>query len=222
MRKLYSVLLVTLLALSVFACTTKKEEVTETVVSAGPNKIMPLYTELDMNNLADGDYNAAFEKDNVVEKGDEVFISTSIYSEDLYDTVEIHQMKAGDTIFGSGQEEKVEKVIWDDTKSRCCINFDNFDDAVETYEPSESGGTYYVSGPDGHHSYTMRGKANLKLSKNCVLKDSSDLEKPEVVVPYADIVKYIKEAELGNYMCLNTKVSVTNGEITEIIRWYIP
>lgn len=209
MKRFLSIVLTILCAFALFSCTKK-------------TVIYPLYTEVDMNNLPDGIYHVRFEKKDVTAKDGNLYINADIYSEDIYDTVDIHNMKVGDYFCSSGNEEKIEKLLWDEQKSSCCINFDSFDDAMETIEPSESGGTYYISGPDGHHSYTERGKANIRLDKICTLRDSSDLDKPEVVKKYADIEKYIKDQEFDNFFCLNTSIRIENGLAVEVTRWYIP
>lgn len=209
MKKVLSLILIFASAVSLFACAKK-------------NVIYPLYTEVSMENLPDGIYPVMFTKEDVVTKDGETFINANIYSEDIYDTVDIHTMKVGDYIYRSGKEEKIEKLIWDEQESVACMNFDSLEEAVETIVPDMSGGTYHISGPDDHHTYSLRGKSNIKLDKICTLRDSSDLDNPEVVKSYGEIADYIRHIDYDYFICLNTSIRIENGLAVEVTRWYIP
>lgn len=210
MKKVLLFLLVAIMALGLFACG-KKAKVIE-----------PLYTEVDMKNLPDGIYPVTFKREDVKTDNSELTIKCEVFSEDLWDTVEIHQMQVGDYFVQSGKKVKIEKLFWDEQQSKCCINFDSLEDAIEIITPSESGGTYYIQGLDDHHTYTKRGETTLKVDKNCLLTDASDLESAPNILKYDEIEKYVKNQEYDNFWYLNTNVRVENGVIVDINKWYIP
>lgn len=184
--------------------------------------IEPLYTKEDMKNLPDGIYRVDFEKDNIIEEKDGTYIKAYIYSEDIYDTVELHNMKVGDKIFIGGTETLVEEIHWDKNESRLCINFPSFEEAMEEFRPSESGGTYYITGLDDHHSYTLRGQAKIKMSENLVMKDSSAWGEEEKSIPMKNIKDHVSKRPEGDFWHLNTYLRVESGEVVELVHHYIP
>lgn len=194
----------------------------KTSSSSGERKLQPLYTKVDMNKLPDGIYHVNFNSTNVSEAKGDFYLGIEVYSEDLYDAVEVTTVKEGDVISYGKVEEKIEKIAWDEHKSKVAFNVDNFDDNIWCLCPSDSGGTYYFDGPDGHHSYTKRGDAKLKISKNCVVDDTSQvvIGGNEIKLNYDNVINYINNTEDCNF--LNTSVRVENGEIVEINKWFIP
>lgn len=201
-----------IMAMSVlFACNTRKG-----------NLIEPLYQKQDMNNINDGIYRIDLSANDIKEENGNIYLTPNIYSEDIYDTVDIHNMKAGDRIISRGKEELIKNVIWDKNESKCCINFPSFEEAEEEFRPSESGGTYYIVGPDDHHTYTLRGKAKILADKKLSMKDSSELGEPEKYIQIKDLKPYIEKGYENKYNCLNTYLRVEKGKVVELIHHYIP
>ena len=184
--------------------------------------ITPLYTEIDMNNVPDGIYRVEFNENDIVEDNGKLYITPAIYSEDKYDTIEIHNMKKGDTLEYGGVEHKIENVLWDEQKSVGCINGDSFENAMEELRPDEAGGTYYLSGLDDHHTYTLRGKAKILISDDVVLTDSSELGEEPANIKKNGLKDFIKNNHGDNFFFLNTTLRVENKKVVEINRYYIP
>lgn len=206
------ILMVSMISTILFSC--KNEE--------NVKVIEPLYTKTDMKNLPDGIYRVNFEKDDIKEEKDGTYIKAYIYSEDIYDTVELHNMKVGDKIFIGGTETLVEEMHWDKNESSLCINFPSFEEAMEEFRPSESGGTYYLVGPDDHHSYTLRGQAEIKMSDSLVMKDSSTWGEEEKSIPMKSIKDHVSKRPEGDFWFLNTYLRVENGQVVELVHHYIP
>lgn len=184
--------------------------------------IKPLYTPINMNNIQDGIYRIDLESNDIKEKNGNTYFTPKIYSEDIYDTVDIHNIKIGDRILNSGKEELVESIHWDKDKSSLCINFPSFEEAVEVYRPSESGGTYYVEGPDGHHSYTLRGKANILVDDNLIMIDSSRWGEPDENILLINLKEYMENGYEHEYNFLNTYIQTENNKVIELVHHYIP
>lgn len=213
LKKLYAISIVLIMAImTMFACNKAQKG----------NLIEPLYTAQDMNNLQDGIYRVTLNANDIKEENGKTYFTPDVYSEDLYDTVEIHNLKVGDRVFNRGKEELVESIHWDKSESRLCINFPSFDEAEEVYIPSESGGTYYIELPDGHHSYSLRGKAKILVDDKLILKDSSQWGEPEKSIALKDIKSHIAKGYENDFNVLSTYLRVENGKVVEFVHHYIP
>lgn len=175
--------------------------------------------------VKDGTLNASFTAADL--KGNELTIE--VFSEDLYDAVDVTRLKAGDTVEVEGKTIPVETA--EDTQEGIKVNggLGESENGV-TFAPNE-GGTYRVLLFDDHCTYTDLGAATFPIADNCVLKDEQLVEKGDAnelettTVEAAEIGDYLQQLDKDgrcSFNQLNTRVLVENGKIVEISRHYIP
>lgn len=156
--------------------------------------------------------------------GDKAELVVIVYSEDIYDAVEVSLMKAGDIIMVSGNDIAVKTV--EEGNGTILINggIGESEDGVTLI--SNGGGTYRYFGWDDVSSYTAQGSWAFPVSKDCVLQDSFFIEEKEPrIIKYAEIPEYLnkmKEENADFFNQYNTRITVEGGEVTEITRIYTP
>ena len=146
-------------------------------------------------------------------------LEMTVYSEDLYDTVELHQMNVGDTLLFNGDTIIVNKI---EGESDLTIN-GGIEEGGAYLVPNE-GGTYRALLMDDHSAYTKLGKVQLPLSEQFTIIDCGD----NPTDPY-DTIRTDQKLYLENvkeykreFNELNTRVQVEDGIITCITRHWIP
>lgn len=215
MKKIVLLVLISICSLIFISCQKKAFK---------DNTVRPVYTYVDTEKLPDGTYHSEFIKENLTEENGDMYLKVFIFSKDVYDPNDIKKVKVGNKIERYGEDEKIENVIWDDSKTTFCINFPSFEDAQEVYAPMEDG-MYVLRGPDDHATYTNRGEGKYKISKTCKLVDASEdwIGGPGVkTIEYDNIKDFIFNEEYEFFNYLNTTIKIENNEIVEINRRYIP
>lgn len=148
-------------------------------------------------------------------------LTFSVYSEDLYDAVAVSRMNLGDTVVYEGKPMAVKKIKRDN--NGVSVNGDIDEDGA--WLTPNGGGTYRATTWDDHSLYTLVGKTTLPLADKFALIDCGD----EPTAP-SDTIRtgqqeYIAQAAKqgrDNFDAINTRVTIVQGKVTEIRRFWIP
>lgn len=147
-------------------------------------------------------------------------LTMSIFNKDLYDAVEITQMKVGDTLIYESQPMVVNTI----EKTDGGISINGGLEEGGCWLAGYEGGTFVAKIWDDHAVYTNLGKAEVALAEDFVIIDCGlDPRDPN------DTIRSNQKLYLENlkdsrrdFHSLNTLVTIENGKITEIIRRWIP
>lgn len=193
---------------------------TQTAQSAEPAAeakiIKPMSTgNFDPKNPIDMNTAVSFTAANVHKDGDKITLDVTIYEEELFDAVEVTQLKAGDTITAGGKEVKVTKV--EELKTGGYAINGGYEQGGVTLFPGD-GGTYYQVKENDAKTYVKVGTATLPLSDKFELVDNAENANKKLT---AQDMTTLKEDSIG-FNENNTTVTVENGVITNITRAYMP
>lgn len=193
---------------------------TQTAQSAEPAAeakiIKPMSTgNFDPKNPIDMNTAVSFTAANVHKDGDKITLDVTIYEEELFDAVEVTQLKAGDTITAGGKEVKVTKV--EELKTGGYAINGGYEQGGVTLFPGD-GGTYYQVKENDAKTYVKVGTATLPLSDKFELVDNAENANKKLT---AQDMTTLKEDSIG-FNENNTTATVENGVITNITRAYMP
>lgn len=178
--------------------------------------IKPMSTgNFDPKNPIDMNTAVSFTAANVHKDGDKITLDVTIYEEELFDAVEVTQLKAGDTITAGGKEVKVTKV--EELKTGGYAINGGYEQGGVTLFPGD-GGTYYQVKENDAKTYVKVGTATLPLSDKFELVDNAENANKKLT---AQDMTTLKEDSVG-FNVNNTTVTVENGVITNITRAYMP
>ena len=178
--------------------------------------IKPMSTgNFDPKNPIDMNTAVSFTAANVHKEGDKITLDVTIYEEELFDAVEVTQLKAGDTITAGGKEVKVTKV--EELKTGGYAINGGYEQGGVTLFPGD-GGTYYQVKENDAKTYVKVGTATLPLSDKFELVDNAENANKKLT---AQDMTTLKEDSIG-FNENNTTVTVENGVITNITRAYMP
>lgn len=180
--------------------------------------ISPLPFTIDMNNPEDFTLPASFNSNDInTESGELTF---TIYSQDLYDAVDINMMQQGDTLYYDGGEIVVDVIESRDGTLLVNGGYEEGGCNLVGYE----GGTYTAVQANDYPTFSEIGTLTLPLSDSITISDASNDPNSPKTAELDDIDDY--KSDLAdwqlNYNCLNTTVEVSNGKIVSIKRIWIP
>ena len=179
-------ILCALLALAMMLCTFAMAET-----------IAPQFTEL---NTTDATYPAAFNRDDLK---DGVLNNVHLYSEDIYDIVDVSKMAVGDTFEAEGKTITIETIDKDE--------FGN----IKINGGFEEDGGYTLTTEEGTNGWITTG----------YFLDAAALEagqKPLIVTGIEAVAKAIMDSENDSFNELNTELVIENGKVVDIARCYNP
>ena len=185
--------------------------------------VAPQFTELD---TANGAYPVSFSRDDLK---DGVLGNVHIYTEDIYDIVDVSKMAVGDTFEAEGKTITVETIERDEFGH---INLNGGMDAENGYTltTEEDTNGWITTGYNDFGTYTERGTVSLELAENVTFTDGYFLDaaaleagqKPLIITGIEAVTKAIMESENDSFNELNTELVIENGKVTEINRHYVP
>ena len=205
-------ILCALLALAMMLCTFAMAET-----------IAPQFSEL---NTTDATYPAAFSRDDLK---DGVLNNVHLYSEDVYDIVDVSRMALGDTFEAEGKTITIEAIEKDEF-GNIKINGGFEEDGGYTLTTEEGTNGWITTGYDDFCTYTDRGTVNLELAENVTFTDGYFLDaaaleagqKPLIVTGIEAVTKAIMESENDSFHEFNTEMVIENGKVVDIARCYNP
>ena len=142
-------------------------------------------------------------------------ILKSLGIQELFDAVEVSQLKAGDTLTAGGQTVKVTEVK--ERKAGGVTINGGYEKGGITLFPGD-GGTYYQVKENDAKTYQEVGTATLPLGDQFELVDNAENANKKLT---AQDMTTLKEDSVG-FNVNNTTATVENGVITNITRAYMP
>lgn len=185
--------------------------------ATAPKTIQALPVGIDLEKTDDYMVNAHFSLSDFDWKNNTLTFTG--YTEALYDMVDMHFLKVGDTIEVYGEGIPVRTLRAENGEIHV-----NEQDADEYIFAPGDGGTYFIHLYDDHHGMETLGSICLPLAKGFTVTDCTDMPGEVIEVPVEKSAQYLKDmpTERDNFTSLNTRIHVANGEITDIVRYWIP
>lgn len=180
--------------------------------------IAPLPAGISVDNLQDCTVPAYFTPEDFRWMGGN--LRMTVYSQDLYDAVEIAQMQVGDTILYNGEKVVVNSFV----EANGGIDINGGLDEGGCCLAGNEGGTYEARNWDDHATYTELGNAEVALAEDFIIVDCGlNPEDPSDTIRSAQKL-YLENLGEGrkDFFQLNTRVTIENGMVTEINRRWIP
>lgn len=195
-----------------------RESIMEDIVDVY-RRIAPLPSGIDVDNLQDCTVPAAFSPDDFNWTGKS--LKMTVYNEDLYDVVDISQMRTGDTLIYR-QKPIVIATLTQSTHGMLEVNGGLEEGGC--WLVGNEGGTYRGTEWDDHSSYSKLGKAEVKFADSFLIIDCGEFPKDPSDTIRTDQKLYIEKMKKNrpDFFQLNTRVTIENGMITEIRRIWIP
>ena len=195
------------------------EEVTEEAEVSEGAKISPLPTSIDMNALDNCTLAVSFEEgDAYVDDTGAMQLDVTVYTYDLYDMVDIANLKAGDIIVIQGNGVTVETV--ETLESGLVFINGGMENGGYDLWHNDSG-VYFEHGYNDAKSYYALGEATIRVSTEFEFVDSSDLDKGEVTYYPGDFLTD-NAGILYHFVPNNTSIVVEGGQIIQMTRIYTP
>ena len=197
----------------------EKEEVTEEAEATEGTKIVPLPTTIDMNALDNCTLAVSFEEgDAYVDDTGAMQLDVTVYTYDLYDMVDISNLKEGDIIVVQGNEVVVETL--ETLQSGLIFINGGMENGGYDLWHGDSG-VYFEHGYNDVKSYYALGEATIRASADFKFVDSSDLDKGEVTYYPGDFLT----SDAGivySFTPNNTSIVVEDGQIIQMTRIFTP
>lgn len=145
-------------------------------------------------------------------------MKVTIYTYELFDLVDILQLKEGDILTIRGQEVCVTEVVRDES-GLVQINggLEQGGYNLVTYDD----GVFFEILPSDAKNWQVLGEATMRVSPDFIYTDSSDLDKGEVVYYPGDFLVEGTGIDY-NFSPNNTTIVIENERIVAMNRVYIP
>ena len=196
----------------------EEAEVEEAEATEG-TKIVPLPTTIDMNALDNCTLAVSFEEgDAYVDDTGAMQLDVTVYTYDLYDMVDISNLKEGDIIVVQGNEVVVETL--ETLQSGLVFINGGMENGGYDLWHGDSG-VYFEHGYNDVKSYYALGEATIRVSADFEFVDSSDLDKGEVTYYPGDFLT----SDAGivySFTPNNTSIVVEDGQIIQMTRIFTP
>lgn len=205
-RTLFFIFIATLLV----ACKHQTEETYQCVAPFPPS--------IQIDNISDCIVPARFSIDDFNWMG--ANLTMTVFSEDIYDAVEISLLKIGDTLVFGGERMVVDSIA----EEGDIIVVNGGMEEGGAWLRSNGGGTYRAVQFDDHSLYTTIGKVEIPLADDFVFIDCGDYPTDPSDTIREGQKCYIEalDGDKKEFSCLNTRVLIEKGLITEINRHWIP
>jgi ABC-type enterochelin transport system substrate-binding protein len=182
-------------------------------------KIMPLASTLDINNLTDCTVAVSLNKGDVyVDDAGIMQMKVTVYDYDLYDMIDISQLKEGDVIV-IGKKDVIISSLERNSAGTVIIN-GGLDQGGYELVTNENG-VFYETGYSDVKSYYSVGEATIRVSTEFKYFDKSDLD-GEVKSYYPGDFLIEGSGIDYNFTPHNTSIVINDGQIIEMNRVYVP
>lgn len=187
---------------------------TETVVKP----LYPLETAQDA--LADGGYSVSFAADDLVKTDAGYELTVEVYEYDRYEIEAIDHLVNGSKIQFCNKEITVDKVEKDSGQGFVQINGGVENNGIELIEED---GLYRTVTADNYPVYYSVGKVTIPLADDITFEDQANPEQESdlPVIELKDLPDAIENTDIS-FSCNNTVITVRQGQIVQIIRYWVP
>ena len=171
-----------------------------------------------MENLTDATLAVSFaEGDVYVDDTGKLQMKVKIYTYDLYDAVDIAQLKVGDTIIHLADEVKVTSI----ERSQSGLIFVNGGLENGGFDLiAGDGGVFYECGFNDAKNWYEAGAETIRVSADFMGYDNKNPEVGEVIIYPGDfLIAGVVEYDFTPY---NTTIRTEAGQIVELIRSFVP
>lgn len=213
MKKTLSIILALILALGLFAGCKKGTE-------NGENKVIsPLPESLDINALDNCTVAVTLEKgDAFVDDSGKMVMKIKAFSYELYDMVDIAELKAGDVIKRLNEEIEITELERLDTG---LVRINGGEEKGGFDLASNDSTVYYEIGMNDVKNYYELGEITLPVSDEFEYVDESELDSEAKIYYPGDFLT--EDAEiLYNFTPNNTSIVIENGVIIRMTKVYTP
>ena len=164
---------------------------------------------------------ASFEGENVkVAEDGTVTIEMTLFTEDVYDLVDINQMAPGDTVIVDGEPIVVETVENENGFVRVNGGFEN--EGATFGALNDTNGMFAMTYDDDIITREVC-TVTLPVSANVAFHDESDLEKDAIDTnTVEDMVAAINAMEFPIFSSFDTEVTIENGVIVAVNHVFHP
>ena len=221
MKKLM-MLMMLLLCLMLAACGNTAENTDETAdtnieENAAGVTVSPL-ADTAMDNLTDAIFAVSLEDGGAyVDDTGAMQMDVKIYTHDVYDMVDISNLKVGDIIVTYAGEVEVTSLEQNES-GLICINGGQEAGGFDLV--SDESGIYYEVGFNDAKNWYEAGEATIRVSADFQGYDNADPDKGEVIIYPGD---FLTEGVVNyDFTPYNTTIRVAEGQIVEMTRVYIP
>lgn len=178
--------------------------------------IAPLPPAYSLDSFDDVMVPAGFTLDDFDWEGNN--LTLTVWSKDIYDAVQVSQMKPGDTLVYRGEKMVVHEV--EQVNSVIEINKGHYDGGA-SLAPLD-GGVYRAYGYSGHANFTKLGCVTLSIDEAfCFIDCGEDYNDPSDTVTSSHR-QYLESKVDKNFWPLNTEVRIVQGKVVSIHRRWIP
>ena len=210
-------LLLALICILFTACSFKENQ--EVDKSENMTKIMPIASTLDINNLTDCTVAVSLNKGDVyVDDAGIMQMKVTVYDYDLYDMIDISQLKEGDTIV-IGMKDVMISSLERNSAGTVIIN-GGLEQGGYELATNESG-VFYEIGYSDAKSYYSVGEATIRVSTEFEYHDKSELDSEEKCYYPGDFLSDDAGIEY-NFTPHNTSIVIEDGQIISMNKIYVP
>lgn len=187
-----------------------------------PYEILPMKMGIDIQNIEDASFHCTFSMSDI--NFEEKTIKMSIYEMDIYDAVEIENMKVGDSVVVHDNSYKIESIERDGDYVDINGGF-GYEVNGMTFSAFE-GGTYRTLCADDFPSYSLVGTVTLPISDEFIFSDSAtgDFDDEPKYISFDNMKDYMEGVEewFRDFSYINTKVYIKDNQIISISRHWVP
>ena len=182
-------------------------------------KVVPLASTIDVNSLKDCTVAVSLNKGDVyVDDTGIMQMKVTVYDYELYDMVDMSQLKVGDTIV-IGKKDVVISSIERNSAGTVIINGGLDQGGYELV--TDENGVFYEIGYSDVKSYYPLGEATIRVSTDFEYCDKSDLDSEEKCYYPGDFL--VENSGIDyNFNPHNTSIVIQDGQIIAMNRIYVP
>ena len=210
-------LLLALLCIFVTACTFQSNQ--EGNKSGNETRILPFTSTIDINNLQDCTVAVSLNKgDAYVDDTGIMQMKVTVYDYELYDMVDISQLKEGDVIV-IGNNDVIINSLERNSAGIVIINGGLEQGGNELV--TDDSGVFYETGYNDAKSYYPVGEATIRVSTDFKYCDKSDLDSEEKYYYPGDFL--VEDSGIDySFNPHNTSIVIADGQVISMNRIYVP
>ena len=183
--------------------------------------VAPLPVVFDPANTGDCTYPLTLDQKTGVTETDGVMtVQAELFCVEQYDTVDVHQMQAGDTFVCKSEDHTV--ISKEENEQGILITVDPMGPEGPTIQlVSADGGTYHIRGFDDYPTFRSLGVVTLTVAEDFTLENSSDLSAGTVTLTGADARSALSDPNLL-IRKNNTRAHIVDNVLHSLTVTYMP